>query len=68
MTEARNLNAEEFGYHNIEARVQSGVAVGLSADAISANLFDAVTQYSRGQVRRDDVTLVVVRYRPDKHN
>ena len=66
VTEARNPNAEEFGYYNLEARVQSGVAVGLSAEAIASNLFEAVTQYSRGQARHDDVTLVVVRYRPDK--
>ena len=66
VTEARNPSAEEFGYHNLEARVQSGVAVGLSAEAIAGNLFEAVTQFARGQARHDDVTLVVVRFRPDK--
>ena len=65
VTEARNPLAEEFGFHNLEARVQSGVAVGLPAEAIAANIFDAVNQYTRGQARHDDITLVVVRYRPD---
>jgi len=68
VTEARNLSAEEFGYHNLEARVQSGVAVGLSADAIAENIFDAVNQYARGKARHDDVTLVVVRYLPESRS
>lgn len=66
VTEARNPESEEFGYHNLEARVQSGVAVGLPAEAIAGNIFEAVMQYARGRARHDDVTLVVVRYRPDE--
>ncbi|MHB9022859.1 MAG: PP2C family protein-serine/threonine phosphatase [Armatimonadota bacterium] len=65
ITEARSVEAEEFGFQNLEARVQAGVALGLSADGIADNIFEAVAQHARGVARRDDMTLVVMRYRPE---
>lgn len=65
ITETRNPQSDEFGYENLEARVQAGVGIGLSAEAIAENIYDAVLQYSRGLARRDDMTLLVARYRPE---
>lgn len=66
ITETSNANAEEFGFENLQARVQAAVAVGLPADDIADNIFTAVTQHSQGGTRHDDMTLVVMRYRPEE--
>jgi len=66
VVEARDPEGNEFGHPSLEARVQAGVAVGLTADAIAENIFDAVNQHIRGERRRDDTTLVVLRYRPEE--
>ncbi|MHB9130741.1 MAG: PP2C family protein-serine/threonine phosphatase [Armatimonadota bacterium] len=68
ITEARNPETEEFGYQNLEARVQAGVALGLPAEGIAENIFDAVNQYARGEARHDDMTVVVMRYRPNERD
>ncbi len=65
ITEARHPEEGEFGAQNLEARVQAGVAVGLSAEAIVDNIFEAVQQYTRGERHRDDMTLLVARYLPE---
>lgn len=66
ITEARNPEAEEFGQEHLTARVQAAVALGLPADGIAENIFDAVSQFVRGEARHDDMTLLVMRYRPDE--
>ena len=66
ITEARNPDAEEFGDDNLAARVQSAVAIGLPADGIAENIFEAVTQFVQGEARHDDMTLLVMRYHPEE--
>ena len=66
VTEARDVNGEEFGYQTLEARVLAGVAIGLSLDSIVENIFDAVQQHARGEGRHDDTTLLLMRYRPEE--
>jgi serine phosphatase RsbU (regulator of sigma subunit) len=66
VTEARSPDNEEFGYDNLEARVQAGVAVGLSAEEIATNIFEAVNQHMHDEMRHDDTTLLVVRYQPER--
>ncbi|HEY3416268.1 MAG TPA: PP2C family protein-serine/threonine phosphatase [Armatimonadota bacterium] len=65
ITEARNADGDEFGYQDLEARVQAGVALDLSADGIADNLFEAVAHHARGVARRDDMTIVLMRYHPE---
>jgi len=65
VTEARTPEGEEFGYANLEGRVQAAVAIGLPADAIIANLFDAVTAHLRTNSPHDDITLLAIRYTPE---
>ena len=65
VVEARSPEGTEFGYGALEARVQAGVAVGLRADAIADNIFEAVNEHIRGGRRHDDTTLVVIRFRPE---
>ncbi|HEX2950563.1 MAG TPA: PP2C family protein-serine/threonine phosphatase [Armatimonadota bacterium] len=67
ITEARNPDGDEFGVENLQARVQSAVAVGLPAEGTAENIFDAVAQHVHGGARHDDMTLLVVRYQPEEH-
>jgi serine phosphatase RsbU (regulator of sigma subunit) len=64
ITEARSPEGEEFGYQEVEARVQAAVARDWTADDIAENLFEAVAEHARGEARRDDATVLVVRCRP----
>lgn len=66
ITEARNPVGDEFGYENLQARVQSAVAIGLPAEGIAENIYDAVMQHINGGARHDDMTLLVVRFRPEE--
>ena len=66
ITEARNPQGDEFGYDNLTARLQAAVALGLPAEGIADNIFDAVSRFVRGEARHDDMTLLVLRYRPDE--
>jgi len=63
ITEARSALGVEFGDDSLIARARAGVGIDLSAEAIADNIFDAVNTYIQGAARRDDQTLVVVRYR-----
>lgn len=65
ITEARNLRAEEFGIDTLTARVQSAVAIGLTAEETANNIFEAVNQHVSGEARHDDMTLLVVRFNPE---
>ncbi len=65
ITEARDDAGEEFGAENLEARVRAGVGIDLSAQAIADNIFDAVTTHIQGGPRRDDLTLLVMRFTPE---
>ena len=64
--EARDQDGKEFGYLSLEGRIQAGVALDLSAQAIADNVFEAVHQHFHGVRQRDDITLVVLRYRPQE--
>ena len=66
ITEARSPGGDEFGYDTLRARVQAAVGLGLPAEGIAENIFDAVTQHQHGESRHDDMTLLVMRYRPEE--
>jgi hypothetical protein len=65
ITEARDPAEFEFGEENLQARVQAGVGVGLSAKGIADIVFEAVNTHIHGAPHHDDMTLVVVRYQGD---
>ena len=66
ITEARNARGEEFGHENLQARVQASVALGLPAEGIADNIYEAVAQHLQGEARHDDMTLLVMRFRPEE--
>jgi serine phosphatase RsbU (regulator of sigma subunit) len=66
ITETRNPEGEEFGYDNLEGRVQAAVGLHLRADALAANIFDAVITHMRGNPPHDDMTLLAIRFVPDE--
>jgi serine phosphatase RsbU (regulator of sigma subunit) len=66
ITEARNPAGDEFSFENLRARVMAAVAVGLPAEGIAENIFDAVAEHVHGEARHDDMTLLIMRYRPEE--
>lgn len=61
VVESPSPDGEEFGMQRLEESLRGGPA---SAGLISRNILDAVDRHSRG-CRADDLTLVVVRNRPE---
>jgi phosphoserine phosphatase RsbU/P len=60
--EARNVGGEEFGEHRVREVVQA--TLGESPERILDAVFDAVRVFARGAIPHDDLTAVVLRFRP----
>ena len=62
ITEAMNVAGEEFGEDRVRDVVQG--VLGESPERILKAVFDAVAAFARGAPQHDDLTAVVLRFRP----
>jgi serine phosphatase RsbU (regulator of sigma subunit) len=60
VTEARNADGEEFGEERLLACIESQRE--LAPSALLDRLLETVQQFSAGAARRDDSTVLVLRY------
>lgn len=65
ITEARNHEKQEFGDHTIASIVVSGVRIDLSANEIVENIFQRVLAHTHKAPRRDDMTMMMIKYIPE---
>lgn len=66
ITETQNPEGNQFGYENLAARIKSAVALKMPAEAIAENIYEAVSSHLNGGMRKDDLTLLIMRYSPEE--
>jgi len=64
VTEATNAGGQQFGLEGVQAAVRAGVGLEMEADALAHQVFLTVRDFARGGHRDDDMTLMVLRFRP----
>jgi serine phosphatase RsbU (regulator of sigma subunit) len=62
--EATDARDQQFGLEGLQAAAVAGVGLGLQADELARQLFLQVRDFARGGQRDDDMTLMVLRFRP----
>jgi|GEM_PF-2118343 len=61
ITEERNIDGEEFGSFRVKEILAAGVSKNCSSADLCNILFDAVDAFSANTVRRDDMTVLILR-------
>ncbi len=64
--DARNFEKQEFGDHTVASIVVSGVRINLSAEEIVKNIVQRVLSHIQKAPRRDDMTMMMIKYLPDR--
>jgi sigma-B regulation protein RsbU (phosphoserine phosphatase) len=65
ITEARNREKQEFGDHTVASIIVSGVRIKLPSEKIVANIVQRVLAHTHGVPRRDDMTMMMIKYLPE---
>jgi serine phosphatase RsbU (regulator of sigma subunit) len=62
--DAADSSGAEFGVERVAEMARKALAENDSADSVAQQILNAIEEYATGSVRRDDVTIMVVRLSP----